>query len=92
MPSRTSTRTRPGARFRRLARRFGRGHEKKAAIAVARTLICIAWAVMARGRDYADAGEDYYDQRDQRDREHPDPPPPAGPGPARLPGHPHPAR
>ena len=70
MPSRTSTRTRPGARFRRLARRFGRGHEKKAAIAVARTLICIAWAVMARGRDYADAGEDYYDQRDQRDREH----------------------
>ena len=70
MPSRTSTRTRPGARFGRLARRFGRGHEKKAAIAVARTLICIAWAVMARGRDYADAGEDYYDQRDQRDREH----------------------
>ena len=63
----TSTRTRPGARFRRLARRFGRGHEKKAAIAVARTLICIAWAVMARGRDYADAGEDYCDQRD---REH----------------------
>ena len=70
MPSRTSTRTRPGARFRRLARRFGKGHEKKAAIAVARTLICIAWAVMARGQDYADAGEDYYDQRDQRDREH----------------------
>jgi len=60
------TRTRPGARFRRLARRFGKGHEKKAAIAVARTLICIAWAVMARGQDYADAGEDYYDQRDQR--------------------------
>ena len=26
----TSTRTRPGARFRRLARRFGKGHEKKA--------------------------------------------------------------
>ncbi len=65
----TSTRTRPGARFRRRARRFGKGHEKKAAIAVARTLICIAWAVMARGQDYADAGEDY-DQRDQRYREH----------------------
>ena len=29
-----------------------------------------AWAVMARGQDYADAGEDYYDQRDQRNREH----------------------
>jgi len=27
------TRTRPGARFRRLAHWFGRGHEKKAAIA-----------------------------------------------------------
>jgi transposase len=66
----TSTRTRPGARFRRLARRFGKGHEKKAAIAVARTLTCIAWAVMARGQDYAGAGEDYYDQRDQRYREH----------------------
>ena len=64
------TRTRPGARFRRPARRFGKGHEKKAATAVARTLICIAWAVMARGQDYADAGEDYYDQRDQRNREH----------------------
>jgi transposase len=64
------TRTRPGARFRRLARRFGKGHEKKAAIAVAHTLICIAWAVMARGQDYADAGEDYYDQRDQRNRDH----------------------
>jgi transposase len=64
------TRTRPGARFRRLARRFGKDHEKKAATAVAHTLICIAWAVMARGQDYADAGEDYYDQRDQRNREH----------------------
>ena len=64
------TRTRPGARFRRLARQFGKGHEKKAATAVARTLTCIAWAVMARGQDYADAGQDYYDQRDQRNREH----------------------
>ena len=25
---------------------------------------------MARGQDYADVGEDYYDQRDQRNREH----------------------
>ena len=24
----------------------------------------------ARGQDYADAGEDYYDQHDQRNREH----------------------
>ena len=64
------TRTRPGARFRRLARRFGKGNEKKAAVAVARTLICIAWAVLSRGQDYAEAGEDYYEQRDRRDREH----------------------
>ncbi|HEV3291273.1 MAG TPA: hypothetical protein VG123_20015 [Streptosporangiaceae bacterium] len=25
---------------------------------------------MARGQDYADAGEDYFDQRGQRNREH----------------------
>ena len=64
------SRTRPGARFRRLARRFGRGNEKKAAIAVAHTLISIAWAVMTRGEDYTEAGEDYYEQRDRRNREH----------------------
>ena len=64
------TRTRPGARFRRLARRFGKGHEKKAAVAVAHTLICIAWALLSRGEDYAEAGQDYYEQRDRRNREH----------------------
>ncbi len=64
------TQTRPGARFRRLARRFGRGHEKKAAVAVAHTLICIVWAVLSRGEDYAEVGEDYYEQRDRRNREH----------------------
>ena len=64
------TATRPGARFRRLARRFGRGNEKKAAVAVAHTLICIAWAVITHDQDYADAGEQYYEQRDQRNREH----------------------
>jgi transposase len=64
------TRTRPGARLRRLARRFGRGNEKKAAVAVARTLLCIAWAVMASGDTYAEQGEDFYDHRDRRNREH----------------------
>ena len=64
------TATRPGARFRRLARRFGRGNEKKAATAVAHTLICIAWAVMKHDADYAEAGADYYDRRDARNREH----------------------
>jgi transposase len=65
------TATRPGARFRRLARRFGKGHEKKAAIAVAHTLLAIAWAVMRYDADYTDAGADYYERRDQRNREHP---------------------
>ena len=64
------TATRPGARFRRLARRFGKGNENKAAVAVAHTLLCIAWAVMTYDGDYADAGADYYERRDQRNREH----------------------
>jgi transposase len=64
------TATRPGARFRRLARRFGRGNEKKAAVAVGHTLLCIAWAVMRYDGDYAEAGADYYDRRDARNHEH----------------------
>jgi transposase len=64
------TRSRPGARFRRLARRFGRGNEKKAAVAVAHTLARIAWTVMKNDQDYAEAGEDYYDRLDQRNRDH----------------------
>ena len=65
------TATRPGARFRRLARRFGRLSINKAAVAVAHTLLCIAWAVMKHDADYAEAGADYYDQRDQRNLEYP---------------------
>jgi transposase len=64
------TRTRPGSQLRRLVRRFGKGHEKKAATAVAHTLIRIAWTVMARERDYAEDGEDFYDRRVARHREH----------------------
>jgi transposase len=64
------TATRPGARFRRLARRFGKGNEKKAAVAVAHTLLNIAWAVMRYHAGYTDAGTDYYERRDQRNREH----------------------
>jgi hypothetical protein len=48
--------TRPGVRFRRLARWFGKGNEKKAAIAVAHTLLCITWAVLRYDGDYIDAG------------------------------------
>jgi len=64
------TATRPGARFRRLARRFGKLNLKKAAVAVAHTLLCVAWAVMKHEADYAEAGADYYDQRDRRNHEH----------------------
>jgi transposase len=64
------TRTRPGARLRRLIRRFGTGNEKRAAVAVAHTLLVIAWAVMARDRDYTEDGDDFYDQRAHRNREH----------------------
>ena len=59
-----------GARFRRLARRFGKGNEKKAAVAVAQTLLCIAWAAMRYDAGYIDAGTNYYERRDQRNREH----------------------
>src|SRR5260370_42692973 len=58
------TRSRPSARSPRRARRFGRGHEKNAAVAVAHTLACIVWAVMKYDQDYAEVGEDYYDPRD----------------------------
>src|SRR5205823_6365639 len=64
------TATRPGVRFRRLAYRFGRLNLKKAAVAVAHTLLSIAWAVMSHDTGYTDAGADYYDRRDQRNREH----------------------
>jgi transposase len=64
------TATRPGARFRRLARRFGEGNEKKAAAAVAHTLLSIAWAVLRYDSDHIDAGAGYYERRDQRNREH----------------------
>jgi|SRR5271165_68315 len=64
------TATRPGARFRYLARRFGKGHDKKAAVAVAHTLLNIAWAVMRYNSDYTNAGTGCYERRDQRNREH----------------------
>ena len=86
------TASRPGARFRRLARRFGRTNIKKAAVAVAHTLLCVAWAVMKDDSDYAEAGEDYYDQRDQRNHEHLIRHHQQAPGPAGLPGHPDTAR
>jgi len=43
---------------------------RKAAVAVAHTLLCIAWAVMKHHSDYTEAGADYYDRRDQRNHQH----------------------
>lgn len=65
------TRSLPGVRFRRLARRSGKGNEKKVAVAVARTLLRIAWTVMARGTACAEQGDDSCERRGYRNREHP---------------------
>jgi transposase len=61
------TRTRLGARFHRLHRRFGgRANNtagKKAAFAVAHTLIKVIWAVLTSGQPYTDLGHDFYTHR-----------------------------
>ncbi|WP_239679363.1 IS110 family transposase [Natronosporangium hydrolyticum] len=61
------TRTRLGARFHRLHRRFGGrtspGAAKKAAFAVAHTLIKVIWSVLSTGVAYQDLGHDYYTRR-----------------------------
>jgi transposase len=61
------TRTRLGARFHRLHRRFGgkanKTAGKKAAFAVAHTLIKVIWTVLSTGQSYADLGHDYYTRR-----------------------------
>ena len=61
------TRSRIGARYHRLHRRFGGkqspGAAKKAAFAVAHTLIKVIWSVLATGQPYTDLGHDYYTRR-----------------------------
>jgi transposase len=61
------TRSRIGARFHRLHRRFGGkqhpGAAKKAAFAVAHTLIKVIWSVLHTGQAYADLGHDFYTHR-----------------------------
>jgi transposase len=58
------TRTRIGARYHRLHRRFGgranKSAGKRAAFAVAHTLIKVIWAVLDSGRPYTDLGHDFY--------------------------------
>ena len=61
------TRTRLGARFHRLHRRFGGKANntagKKAAFAVAHTLIKVVWTVLSTATLYTDLGHDYYTRR-----------------------------
>jgi transposase len=66
------TKTRPGARYHRLVRRFGGAHnpraKKKAAIAVAHTLLLIIYHVLDQQVPYTDLGPDFYTRRE--DPEH----------------------
>nr|WP_030501055.1 hypothetical protein [Micromonospora purpureochromogenes] len=53
-----------GARFRRLHRRFHRTSGKKAAIAVAHTMLIIVWHILHGAVDYTAPAADYYTHRD----------------------------
>jgi transposase len=61
------THSRIGARYHRLHRRFGGranpGAAKKAAFAVAHTLIKVIWSVLSTGESYTDLGHDFYTRR-----------------------------
>jgi transposase len=56
------------ARFHRLVRKFGgpknKGARKRAIIAIAHTLLKIAYAVLRAGRPYQEPGADFYTRRD----------------------------
>ncbi len=50
-----------GAQYRRLATRRGK---KRAAVAVAHTILVIAYHLLARNTTYSDLGPDFFDRRD----------------------------
>lgn len=58
------TNTYVGARFRRMHRRFGKKGGRKAAIAIAHTLIEIIWHVLHDHTEYHDLGSDYFTRHD----------------------------
>lgn len=60
------TRSRLGSRFWGIARRRG---DKKAAVAVAHTIIVIAWHLLTNNTSYDDLGPDYYTRRVDPERE-----------------------
>ena len=51
-----------GALFRRLAARRGK---KRAAVAVARSMLVIAYHMLAKGTTYVELGADYFDKLNQ---------------------------
>lgn len=53
-----------GAQFRRMHRRFGKTGGRKAAIAIAHTLIVIIWHVLHDNAEYRDLGSDYFTRYD----------------------------
>ena len=53
------------AQFWRLARRIGK---KKAAVAVGRSILVIAWYLLSEARDYDDLGQDWFSRRTDPDR------------------------
>ena len=53
--------TYPGEQYRRLA---GRRGKKRAAVAVAHTILVIAYHLLARNSTYTDLGPDHFDRRD----------------------------
>jgi transposase len=55
-----------GAQFRRLAARRGK---KRAAVAVARSILVIAYHMLRDGTHYVDLGSDYFDKLNQADLE-----------------------
>jgi hypothetical protein len=61
------TRTRIGARYHRLHRRFGGranpGAGRKATFAIAHTLIKVIWTILSPSRPYQDLGHDFYTRR-----------------------------
>lgn len=57
------TKTYLGAQYRRIAARRGR---RRAAMAVAHTILLIAYRLLKDGQTYHDLGPDYFDRRDQR--------------------------
>lgn len=58
------THTYLGAQFGRFHRRFGKNGGPRAAIAVAHTILVIAWHVLHDQTTYTDLGHDYYLRRD----------------------------